>query len=240
MFGDWLPGIDALLSVGRSATPAGVLESAVRVAADRMRGRVVTVRDVPMTVVDLAVSTDTVGLAQGRINEVRFAARDVAWPGLPVDALTVCGRDVRFGGPLSTRVVIGSVGLRVSVSAEAIAKPPLALEVVDGRLWVRKSPWPGALQVEPEVAHGALLVRPVAVRAGRLRVPVTRPAIPVALPDLPPNVRITGVTVTETGLDVEGTAVDWRDRLSGTPLTELLGLLTAAATTFTVGARPAG
>ncbi|MFC7614789.1 hypothetical protein ACFQV2_15945 [Actinokineospora soli] len=132
MFPDWLPtrGLEALLAAGRSAlpvptTPAGVLEAAVRMAAARLRGKVVTLRaadrDVPMTVVDLAVSSDTVGLAQGRVGEVLFAARDVAWPDLPLHRLAVECRDVRFAGPLSPRVVVGAVRVRAALSAEAVA-----------------------------------------------------------------------------------------------------------------------
>ncbi|MGW5054123.1 LmeA family phospholipid-binding protein [Actinokineospora sp. NPDC004072] len=233
MFGDWLPAFDALLSAGRRATPAGALETAVRVAAERLRGRVVTVRGVPMTVTDLAVTTDTAGLLQGRIDEVRFAARDVGWPGLPVARLAVRCHDVRVVGPLSTRVVIGSVRLRVAIPASALGRPPVAVRLADGQVWLSRPPWPGALRVVPEVAGGALRVRPVAVRLGRLRVRLARPAIPVDLPDLPPNVRVTAVSVTDA-IEVDAHAVDWRDRVSGTPLTDLLGLLGTAATTLTV------
>lgn len=256
MFPDWLPvrGLDALLSAGRSmlpvpTTPAGVLEAAVRLAADRMRGQVVTVRaadrDVPMTVVDLAVSGGTLALAQGRVGEVRFAARDVAWPGLPLERLDVECRDVRFAGPLSTRVVAGAVRARASVAAPVVADavaaadPRLSARFDGDQLWVRRRPWPGELRVAPGVHDGRLRLRPVAVRLGRLGMAVSPAPVDVDLA-LPKGLRLTGVAVTRDGIDVEAAAVDWRDRLSGTPVSELVSLLSAAATTLTVGPRLAG
>ena len=256
VFGDWSPlrGLDALLSTGRSVlpvptTPAGVLEAAVRLAADRMRDRRVTVRaadrDVPMTVVDLAVTSDTVGLAQGRVGEVLFSARDVEWPDLPLRRLRVRCRDVRFAGPLSTKVVVGEIRLAARISAEAVAAAVAAADgrlsarVVGGQVWVRRRPWPGALRVVPEVDGDRLLARPVAVRLGRWSRAIS-PA-PVHIPfALPEALRITAVAVSDGGLDVEAAATDWRDRLSGTPVAELVSLLTTAATTFTVRLLPAG
>ena len=251
VFPDWLPvpGLDVLRSAFPVPTsPAGVLEAAVRMAASRLRGRVVTVRaadrDVPMTVLDLAVSGNTVGLAQGRVGGVLFAARDVAWPDLPVDRLTVECRDVRFAGPLSPRVVVGAVRVRASLSADAVvaavsaADPRLSARFDGDRVWVRRRPWPGEVRVAPELDDGRLRVRPVAARLGRLAVGLSRPPVDIPL-DLPQGMRITALEVTGDGVDVEAAAVDWRDRLSGTPVGELVSLLTTAATTFTVGLLPA-
>lgn len=234
---------DWLMAAGRTlfpvpTTPAGVLEAAVRVAADRLRGKVVTVQGVPMTVVDLALSGDTVGLARGRVAQVRFAARDVAWPGLPVAGLRVWADDVRFAGPLSTRVVVGSVRVRAVVAAEAVAH--LGVRFDQGRVWVRLRPWPGEVRVVPEVDDGVLLARPVEARLGRLRVPLRRAPVAVGLPELPHGLRLSAVSVTDEGVEFEGTAPRGRDRLAGTPLAELVGLLATAATTFTVGLLPGG
>jgi hypothetical protein len=255
VFPDWSPlrGLDALLSAGRSilpvpTTPAGVLEAAVRVAADRLRDRRVTVRaadrDVSMTVVDLAVSGDTVGLAQGRVGAVLLSARDVGWPGLPLERLEVRCHDVRFAGPLSTKVVVGEIRLAARISSATVAAAVTAADarlsarVLGGQVWVRRRPWPGELRVVPEVDGARLLARPVAVRVGRWSRPIA-PA-PVDIPvTLPKGLRISAVAVSDDGLAVEATATDWRDRLSGTPVAELVSLLTTAATTLTVGLLPA-
>ncbi|MGQ0839067.1 LmeA family phospholipid-binding protein [Actinokineospora sp.] len=250
-FDGWLPvrGLAAVLAAGRMllpTTPAGVLEAAVRTAAEVMRGRRVTVRaadyDVPMTVVDLACTGDTVRLAQGRIDSVRFVAREVGWPAVPLAHLAVTCRDLRFAGPLSATVTAGSVRLDVSVTADAVRarlaeeRPDLSVRFGTG-LFVSRKPWPGELEVVPEVADDTVRLRPLALWVAGRRLPLPTRVRPVVLPvpDLPRGLRLTSITATPDGLDLRGDAENWRDRLSGTPLTELVSLLATAATTLTVG-----
>ncbi|GLZ37350.1 LmeA family phospholipid-binding protein [Actinokineospora sp. NBRC 105648] len=223
-----------------------MLDAAVRAAADRTRGSRVTVRtaagEVPMTVVDLSSETGTLRLAQGRVDAVRFEAADVAWPGFPVSRLVVSCQDVRFAGPVSTAVSVGSVRVELEVTAEvasaviAAARPGLTVRCAEVLL-VSRRPWPGALELGPSVVDRRALLTPVGVRLGKRRVRLPARVRPVAvdLPQLPRGLVLTGVAVTPTGLRLEGGAVDWRDRLSGMPLLELLSLLANAAATLTVG-----
>jgi hypothetical protein len=245
-------GLEAVFAAGRAllpsvpTTPAGVLETAVRVAAQRLRGKRVTVRsadqDVPLTVVDMTCTGDTFRLAQGRIDEVCFEATDLAWPPLPLERLVVTARDLRFAGPLSTKVTAGSVQLDVTITAETllaeIAETRPDLRVRFGSvLLVSRKPWPGELEVAPEVENGVARLRPIALwLAGRrLSLPTRLAPFRVPLPDLPRGLTLTSVTTSETGVRLRGEAQDWRDKLSSTPLAEMVGLLATAAQTLTIG-----
>lgn len=250
----WLPvrGLEAVFAAGRAllpsvpTTPAGVLETAVRVAAQRLRGKRVTVRtaeqDVPMTVVDMACTGDTFRLAQGRIDEATFEAKDLGWPPLPLERLVVIARDLRFAGPFSTTVTAGSVQLDVTITAEALlaeiaeTRPDLTVRF-GSVLLVSHKPWPGELEVAPEVEDGVARLRPVALwLAGRrLTLPSRLAPFRVPLPDLPQGLTLTSVTTSEDGVRLRGEAQDWRDRLSSTPLAEMVGLLATAAQTLTIG-----
>ncbi|CRK57440.1 hypothetical protein [Alloactinosynnema sp. L-07] len=253
-FDGWLPmrGLEAVLSAGRSllpsvpTTPAGVVETAVRVTAQRLRGKRVTVKsggqEIPLTVVDLDCAGDTLRLAQGRIDAVSFEANDVAWPALTLDRLLVTARDLRLAGPFSTAIMAESVTLAVSLSTEALraelakVRPDLRVRFGE-RLFVARDPWPGELEVVPEVDDGVAQLRPTALWLAGRRMPMPARLRPfeVPLPDLPRGLRLTSVTTSADGVELRGEAQHWRDRLSSTPLVELLNLLATAAQTFTVG-----
>ncbi|HVK19940.1 MAG TPA: LmeA family phospholipid-binding protein [Actinokineospora sp.] len=253
-FDGWLPirGLEAVLSAGRSLlpsvpmSPAAVVQTAVRVTAQRLRGKRVTVKsdgqDVPLTVVDLDCTGDTLRLAQGRIDAVSFEARDVAWPSLTLDRLLVTARDLRLAGPFSTAVMAESVTLAVSLSAEALrdelakVRPDLRIRFGEA-LYVARDPWPGELEVVPEVDDGVARLRPTAlwIAGRRLRVPARVRPFDVPLPDLPQGMRLTSVTTSADGVELRGEARHWRDRLTSTPLVELLNLLATAAQTLTIG-----
>lgn len=250
----WLPvrGLEAVFAAGRAllpsvpTTPAGVLETAVRVAAQRLRGKRVTVRtadqDVPLTVVDMTCTGDTFRLAQGRIDEACFEAEDLAWPPLPLERLVVTARDLRFAGPFSTTVTAESVQLDVTVTAEtllaeiAVSRPDLRVRF-GSVLLVSRKPWPGELEVAPEVEDGVARLRPTALwLAGRrLPLPGRLSSFVLPLPDLPRGLRLTSVMTSEEGVRLRGEAQDWRDKLSSTPLAEMVGLLATAAQTLTIG-----
>lgn len=250
----WLPvrGLEAVFAAGRAllpsvpTTPAGVLETAVRVAAQRLRGKRVTVRtadqEVPMTVVDMACSGDTFRLAQGRIDEATFEARDLGWPPLALERLVVTARDLRFAGPFSTTVTAESVQLDVTITAQTLlaeiaeTRPDLGVRF-GSVLLVSRKPWPGELEVAPEVEDGVARLRPIALWLAGRRLPLPARLAPfrVPLPDLPRGLTLTSVTTSEEGVRLRGEAQDWRDKLSSTPLAEMVGLLATAAQTLTVG-----
>ncbi|SDC11806.1 LmeA family phospholipid-binding protein [Actinokineospora iranica] len=268
-FDGWFPGrgLDAVLSAGRAlfpsalfpsalfssgvfngvpTSPAGVLDAAVRVTADRLQGKRITVRaaghDVPMNVVDVRSDSDTLRLAQGRVDAVRFVAEDVGWPGVPLSRLVVTWRDLRFAGPMSTAVTAESVRVEVEIAAEvaaalvAAARPGVRVRFAEAPVvsWGR---WPGAVETVLAVEDGRVWLTPAAVRVAGARVRLPRGVRPigVSVPELPTGLRLTSVVTSPAGVRLTGAADDWRDRLSGTPLKELLSLLATAATTMTIG-----
>jgi hypothetical protein len=252
-FDGWpMRGLDAVFTAGRAllpslpTTPATVLETAVRMTAQSLRGKRVTMRtqdqDVALTVVDFECVSHSIRLAQGRIDEVRFEAADVAWPALGLARIAVTGRGLRFAGPFSTAVKAESVHVEVDIAAEtlraelAAVRPDLRIRF-DTRLFVARRPLPGELEVVPEVDDGVATLRPTALwLAGRrLALPTALKPFVIPLPNLPRGLRLTSMTTSADGVRLHGEAHHWRDRLSGTPLTDLVGLLATAAHTLTFG-----
>ncbi|MET0237103.1 MAG: hypothetical protein ABW224_20810 [Kibdelosporangium sp.] len=236
----------ALLPAAMSGSPAAMLEAAVRTAGDRVIGRQLTMRvgdsDVTLTPVELDTVLDNVGLALGQVPRIHVVAEDVAWPGTPLRRMAITCSEVRFQSVPSPSAVAGSVEVEITVAADVVRakilelQPNLIVDIGDDAVmrvrWAARRNW-GHLEVEPIVVAEGVLLAPRVLQIARTRwrsVERMRPTV-VEIPDLPRGLRLTEVELGEGELILRGEAERWHEKI---PLTDLLGWLATAATTFTL------
>jgi hypothetical protein len=184
-----------------SSTPVQGLVDALRQA---LLGRSMTVGTgadrVSFTLTDLTAKVGPQAAVSGQADEVVATATDVSWRHWRVTLVRVRFANVhtRFG--TSPTLVSAPVDVTATVAADAVRGllPPRFVldEVRDGAARVRWSRMPraGWLDLRPELDHGTVLLRPVAVgRGGRSRyLPERLPAIRPRLA-LPDDTRVTGL-----------------------------------------------
>jgi hypothetical protein len=232
---------------GLANSPAAALQAAVGMAGDRVIGRELTMRvgesDVTLTPVELDTELDTMGLALGQVPHIRIVARDVSWPGTPLERLTIVCSDVRFQSlPLPTAIA-GQVELEITVSAEVVrakvaeVQPNLIVEIGDDGIvrvrWANRQRW-GHIEVVPTVdEEKGLVLSPRVLQVAGMRfgsISRMQPTV-VEVPDLPRGLRLTDVQPGPGELVLRGEAERWREKI---PVTDLLGWLATAATTLTL------
>jgi hypothetical protein len=261
VFDSWLPRreLESLFAAGRTllpsmpVTPSSMLSTIVQTAAERMVGQRLTVRsgvsDVDLTLTEVDCQVDSIGLGQARIGDLRLVAEDIDVPETPLERLTVLCRDVSLTSLPLPALAAGEVEVSAVVSAEVVCariaelRPDVVVEFAPDRTLrlrtARGLRW-GSLRVTVEVADGEVLLRPAALHAGPVSVPLPRRMRPftITVPELPRGLRLTGVEVGDGELVLHGIADRWRERLSSVPLSTLLGWVSTTATTLTVPKLP--
>ncbi|MET0132308.1 MAG: hypothetical protein ABW215_01805 [Kibdelosporangium sp.] len=223
-----------------------MLETAVRMAGDRVIGRELTMRvgdsDVTLTPVELDTRLDTVGLAFGQVPHVRIVAKDVGWPATPLRLLALTCGDVCLRSLPLPSVVAGSVGVEITVAADVVqakvaeVQPDLHVDIGDDAVvrihWASRKRW-GHLEVEPSLRADGLLLTPKVLQVKGVRLGAVRRLKPtlVEIPDLPRGLRLTAVEPGPGELVLRGEARQWRENI---PVVELVGWLATAAATFTL------
>lgn len=205
-------------------TPGGALEALLRTVGGRLAGRRITLprAGVALLLESLDLRPDPVGVAVGQLDDVRVVARDLSWRGIACERVEVLFRNVHLRPlPAPTLVaapVEAALHLAPAVVAEQVAavRPGVALEVgPDHAVLARAARFPrlGAVVLEPGVGAGALLLRPVALRRGRLRLPLPARLRPVRVevPPLPRDLRLRAVTVEPAAVVLHLVADEWRE-----------------------------
>lgn len=242
--------LEGLLAAGKAllpgVSPAAMLQTAVRLAGDRVLGRQLTMRvgdsDVTLTPVELDTELDNIGLAFGQVPHVRIVAKDVDWPGTPLMKLALTCGDVRFQSLPMPSVVAGLVDVEITVSAEVVRakvaelQPDLIVDIGEDSVarvrWASKERW-GHLEVEPSVTDDGLVLTPKVLQVAKMRfgaVQRMRPTV-VEIPDLPRGLRLTAVEPGPSELVLRGQAERWRENI---PVADLVGWLATAAATLTL------
>jgi LmeA-like phospholipid-binding len=238
--GSWVDpaALWALWGTG-GAGPADALAGLLRTAGRRLAGRRLTVPgtrgELSLCVASVHVRPDPVGLALGHLDDVRVEATDVRWRGWEAHRVLLVGHNVHVRPPrtaapvpsgalLTPTAVAAPVTLEVRMRTEhlrerlASIRPDLDVEIADGgraRVRLARRPGLGWLAVTPEVTRDALLLRPRALRLGRVEtaLPSWAPRVRIALPELAHGLRLREITTGDGDVVLHLGADEWR----GTP-----------------------
>jgi hypothetical protein len=254
-----LRALDALASLwsstGLASVTTGAAQQAVAVPyrtffttlQQLLVGKRVTVRmgdtDVVLTVIELDSELDSGGLAVGQLGEIRVAAGDIEWDDNRLERAVAVMRNVHIRPGVPPVVVAAPIELTTTVPAELFddvlsqAAPQVSAQLrEDGSArvhWARRPAW-GSLEVDAEVVGSTLWLRPRAVLTGsrRWRLPSRTRARPVALPDLPHGLMVTGVTLGSDHLELTALLPEWRAELPFKYLEDLISRLSQGALSF--------
>lgn len=218
--------------------PAVIARELIDAATSRLVGRRATLRagdrDVGLVLRSLRMSRPPVGLMVGQLGDVELEAEDVQVGDLRLDHLRLQVRNVHVqpgppvtivGAPITGRAAIGPEVVR---SALATRTDRVEIELVAGAArayLVGRRDW-GHVDVVPRIDGRTLVLEPaeVVVRRWDRLSPLARrlPPLRLALPELPDTLHLTGVTVEDGRLIVDGVYEEWRAQLAPQQLEELV------------------
>lgn len=212
-------------------------------------GRRLTVRldegDLTLTVTEFDSRLDMRALSVGQLNDVRLAARDIRWNGSEFEHATAVLHNVHMRPTVPPILVAAPVELMLEVPAPVLdelfrwAAPRLLGEVgADGvaRLRLAGRPAAGHLEVDARLDGSTLWLKPrgLVLRRSRWSLPHRIPAYPVRLPELPHNVRLTGISFTPGAVCLSASVAEWCMELPRTRLEDVLTQLSSVGRPLTL------
>lgn len=210
-------------------------------------GRTLMVRlddgDITLTVTELESQLDLPALAVGQLDNVRLVASDLRWERSQFERAAVTLHNVHLRPGIRPVLVAAPVEVSLDVPATVLdelfrwAMPRLAGEVgadAIARLRWAARPALGSVEVDVRLDGSTLWCKPrrLAVRRRRWSVPERIPAYPIPLPELPYGLRLTGVSLGPSALQLTGTLPEWRMGMPLAGLEDLLGQLNSVGRTL--------
>lgn len=256
LFGDWLPWkeVDRLLAFGKAlkpqvpTSPAQLLQLTIKIVADRLLGRRLTVRfgdtDVTLTPVELENEFRTLGLATGQIANIRFVARHVRWEHTTLDRVELDLTDVRLRTLPTPYLVVGTVEVKLTVTSAELhhwvkqVQPDILAEITaEGKVRARwaRMPLLGHIELRPSVGESVIYLDPTRIQVRTRVLPIAHRIRPFAItvPDLPRGLQLTKIETGPRELVIHGVTEQLRERLTSIPVTELLSNLVKLVDQFT-------
>lgn len=176
-------------------------------------------RPLGLTVTSLQVTPDPVLLAAGQVDGMVLEVEDVTWGDLRFTSARAELRNVHTRPAPRPGLVAAPVDLEAVVEAEVLGEAvsrrttlvELVLEEAGARVRLARRPEWGWVAVEPAVEGSTLFLRPAALGSRHRSWALARRLPPVHLNlDLPPGVRMTGITLGTGQLRVRFRVDEWR------------------------------
>lgn len=203
-------------------------------------GRTLSVRlddgDITLTVTEFDSRLDLAALAVGQLDNIRLVATDLRWQNSRFTGAAVTLHNVHLRPGAPPVLVAAPVDVSVELPTSALddlfawAMPRLAGEVGSDAVarlrWARR-PTLGYLEVDVRLGGSTLWLKPrgLVSRRRRWRLPERVPPYPVALPELPHGLQLTGITFGPGCLRLTGILPEWRMDLPRAGLEDILSQL---------------
>ncbi|HZQ31453.1 MAG TPA: hypothetical protein VFB19_06940 [Mycobacterium sp.] len=203
-------------------------------------GRDLTVRmdgkDLTLKVTEFDFRLELRGLAVGQVGDVLIVAENVGWREYRFDQAMAVASNVHFRPGATSEIVAAPVELSLKMSAEVLEElvaqvsPQFVAELGDdgiARLFWRRRPGWGHLEVDIRIVGTALWLQPRALVVGGRRVglPARLPIYPVELPDLPNGLLITKVDARPGAVLLYGLLPEWHIDLPLSRLEDIVAQL---------------
>ena len=218
--------------------PAVIAREVIDAATSRLVGRRATLRagdrEVNLVLRSLRMARPPVGLMVGQLGDIELEAEDVHVGDLHLDHLRLEVRNVHVqpgpsvtivGAPIIAR---GAIGPDVIRSTLVPHTDRVEVELVAGAArayLIGRRDW-GHIDLVPRIDGRTLVLEPAEVVVGRWDrlSPLVRrlPPLRVPLTDLPDTLHLTGVTVEDGRLIVDGVYEEWRAQLTPQQLDQLV------------------
>jgi hypothetical protein len=221
-------------------SPAQLIQLTIKTVADLVLGKRLTIRlgdtDVTLTPVELDNEFDTLGLATGQIETIRFVARHVRWEQTTLDRLELDLNNVRLRSLPAPYLVIGSIKVKVNVTSAEVhhwvkqVRPDILAEITkEGKIRARwaKAPMLGHIELRPSAGESVIYLDPTSIQIRQRPMPIAHRLKPFAItvPDLPRGLQLTQIETGPEQLILHGVTERIRERLTSIPVTELLTVL---------------
>jgi len=239
----WSTAAVAPVSTGAAAAYRTLFTTVRRLAVGRRLRVRLDDADLTLTVTEFDSRLDVRALSVGQLGEVRLAARDILWNGHEIDCGTVVLNNVHMRPTVPPVLVGAPVALTLDVPATMVddlfawAAPRWCGVVGDdgtARLHLSRRPGLGHLEVDVRPDGSTLWLQPrrLAVGRARWRLPARTPAYPVRLPELPNDLRLTGVDFAPGIVRLTATVPEWHLELPRNLLEDIITALNAAGSTL--------
>jgi hypothetical protein len=249
-----LPGVSALPTVTPFSPLKPLLDRLVGLVRSRLVGRRITIRlanaQLRLTLTELDVRLDAIGMPSGQLDDVRAAARDVEWADdLTFERASATLRNTHVRPGIRPTLVSAPVDLTLTLSSDVVAglvaehRPELVAEITEDaepRLrWAGRPDW-GYLRVSLGVNGTRVRIHPESLMVRERAVDQVRrlPAFNVTVPLPADRVRFVHVEAAPRALVLHARVDQWRVPLASGSLEDLMGRLSAAGSVLDLSRWP--
>jgi hypothetical protein len=249
-----LPGVPSLPTATPFSPLKPLLDRFVGLVRSRLVGRRITVRlasaELRLTLTDLDVPLDAIGMPSGQLDDVRAAARDVEWgDDLTFERVTATLRNTHVRAGTRPTLVSAPVDLTLTLSSDVVAglvarhRPELAAEITEDaepRLrWTARPDW-AFLRVSLGVNGTRIRIHPetLVVRDRAVDTVARLPAFNITVPLPADRVRFVDVEVTPRALVLHARVDQWRVPLASGSMEALMRRLSTAASVLDLSRWP--